>query len=218
MSRLFDDATPDFLQADIAVIGAAPMTVCAWIRLDDLSSNQVLWWCGDKDDPLQAFTLQFDDINLIEWRTIDGGGSRASTSTGVTIDTWHHVAGAEISTTSRSAWIDGGSKGTDGSTESPSGADRTAIGMARDSTPSRETSGNIAHVAVWDVVLSDSEIATLAEGISPLRVRRGSLIAYWPVNGVHSPEIDIVGGLSLTINGTPSQDFEPPIPHSIVAA
>jgi hypothetical protein len=217
MSRLFDDATPDYLQSDTAIVSAAPMTVSAWIRLDDLSSDQVFFWCGDKDDPTEAFTLQFDNSNQIEWRTIDGsGGARASTSTGVTIDTWHHIAGTEISTTSRAAWIDGGSKGTNSSTRSPSGTDRTAIGMSRDSSPSRETSGNIAHVAVWDAVLSDSEIASLAAGVSPLRIRRGSLIAYWPLNG-QSPEIDVVGSLNLTLFGPPTVDFEPPVPFSIIA-
>ena len=77
-------------------------------------------------------------------------------------------------------------------------------------------SGDIAHVAVWDVVLTDDEVATLAEGISPLRVRRGSLIAYWPVGG-QSTERDIVGGLNMTVNGTPTQSEEPPIPYSVVS-
>lgn len=77
-------------------------------------------------------------------------------------------------------------------------------------------SGRIGHCAIWNASLSDQEIETLAQGVSPLRVRRDALVAYWPVNG-QSPEIDIVGGINLTVNGTTVAE-EPPIPYSIVAA
>ncbi len=70
-------------------------------------------------------------------------------------------------------------------------------------------------MAIWNVALTDSEIATLAEGVSPLRVRRDALVYYCPIGG-QSPEIDIIGGVNMTVTGT-TVDEEPPIPYSLVA-
>ena len=67
------------------------------------------------------------------------------------------------------------------------------------------------------MALTDEEIASLAAGVSPLRMRRDNLVAYWPVNG-QSPEPDVVGGLDLTITGSPLISEEPPISNSVVAA
>jgi len=41
--------------------------------------------------------------------------------------------------------------------------------------------GLVAEVAVWNVVLDDSEIAALAQGVSPLLIRSTALVEYWPV-------------------------------------
>ena len=219
MARLFNDVTPDFLQIDQAVVTGPPFSVSAWARSDDLTIHQSVFWIGDKDVADQQLTLRVDGLtggDPIVMRALAGDASGAFTSSGYSANTWHHIFGSTASSSDRSAYIDGGSKGTNAETIAPSGIDRTTIGMSGDSTPSRGMSGDIAHVAVWDVVLTDDEVATLAEGISPLRVRRDSLIAYWPING-QSPEPDIVGGLNLTLGGAPTQSEEPPIPYSIVA-
>ncbi len=201
MSRLVDATGPDFLQKDTAIVTGAQVTTALWAQVATLGNNQILWWCGDKDAPTEAFTLGLNSSNALRWRTLSGGGSSATSGT-VSANTWFHAAGAEVSTTERFCWLNGGSKATNTSTVSPIGLDRTAIGMQRDSTPSREWDGLIAHVAVWNVVLTDLEIAILAAGVHPLRVRRNALIGYWPLNG-QSPEYDVMGtGINLTLTGT----------------
>ena len=69
--------------------------------------------------------------------------------------------------------------------------------------------GNIAHVGIWNVALTDGEVAMLASGLSPQRVRPQSLIAYLPFLGRDSPEIDIVGGKTFTVNGATTSANEP---------
>jgi len=83
-------------------------------------------------------------------------------------------------------------------------------------SPNRQLNGLVSHTAVWDVGLSVNEIVSLANGHSPLKVRRSNLVSYAPLNG-QSPEPDIVGGLNLTVNGSPAVAEEPPIPDSIKA-
>lgn len=62
--------------------------------------------------------------------------------------------------------------------------------------------GLIAEAAVWNVDLTAGEMAILGKGFSPLFVRPNSLVAYWPLIGRTSPEIDVVGGFNGTLTGT----------------
>ena len=75
--------------------------------------------------------------------------------------------------------------------------------------------GDLGHNAVWGVGLPPGEVASLAVGVSPLRMRRDDLLFYPPLNG-QSPELDVVGGASGTVTGTTVIE-EPPIPWSVVA-
>jgi len=124
-----------------------------------------------------------------------------STSSGYAANTWHHACAVEISQASRSVFIDGGSKVSD-STDvgSVSGTpDRTYMGRQMTSSPHSPLSGHIAEAAIWNVALTDVEVAILAAGYSPLFVRPQSLLAYWPlIRGLN----DKVGGYSLTASGT----------------
>jgi hypothetical protein len=46
-------------------------------------------------------------------------------------------------------------------------------------------------------------------------VRPASLVYYVPLIGRHSPEIDIVGGIDMTVSGTPAASAHPRVfyPH-----
>jgi hypothetical protein len=77
--------------------------------------------------------------------------------------------------------------------------DRTAIGTTNDGTDFM--SGDIAEAAMWDVALGDDEVLMLGVGFSPLCIRPQSLVAYWPLVGRHSPEIDMIGKFDMTVTG-----------------
>ena len=217
MSRLFN-ALGDFLRLGSAVVGAYPFTVTAWCRSNDLTVGQIPW-CIVEPDGAGFIALDFGGSSGGDpiFAEIDGGF--AQTSSGYSSGVWHHVAGVFTNSTSRDVFIDGASKGS-GATSAPfpGSLTRTSIGRYDiNGSPSLAFDGDVAHVAVWDAALPDSQIASLGIGkASPLRVRRDSLIAYWPVGG-QSDEPDIVGGLNMTVNGTPTQSEEPPIPWSVVA-
>ena len=66
--------------------------------------------------------------------------------------------------------------------------------------------GSICEVGYWDVALTDDEVLLLSRGFSPTFVRPANLIAYYPLLGRTSPEIDLVGGFNLTLTGTSVSD------------
>jgi hypothetical protein len=71
--------------------------------------------------------------------------------------------------------------------------------------------GQIAHPAIWNVALTDAEVAMLGAGISPLRVRPQSLVMYLPYLGRNGPEIDIINGRTLAVTGAAASSNEPPV-------
>lgn len=90
--------------------------------------------------------------------------------------------------------------------------------------PSEYVSGVIADAAVWTAALTAGEIAGLARGARPFQIRRGSLVSYYPLTGIQSPEPDLSGlannGTVVgTINafGPPVMQFTPRWPQVVVA-
>lgn len=222
MSRLFDDASNERLDTTSSPVTAAPMTMGAWIRLNDATINQII------------MNIQDNDINDDYWRLVAMGNvtndpihmrvqdppppgvDSASTSpAGYTANVWHYASVVEVSTTSRSALIDGANKGTDTASASPANIAKLTVGGRFNAG---YASGNVGHPALWDIALPDPMHETLAAGISPLRVQSANLVGYWPLNG-RSPETNIMGtGEDLALVSTPTLDEEPPIPHSVLAA
>lgn len=131
-----------------------------------------------------------------------GTGGDPDTTTGYTVGVWHHACGVWASSTSRSVYIDGGSKGSNTDSILLSGFSRTNISTRWVSNARGAFfDGCIAEPAIWDVALTDDEVASLARGFSPDQIRPQSLVSYWPIIGRHSPEIDVFGGFNLTVSG-----------------
>jgi len=69
------------------------------------------------------------------------------------------------------------------------------------STVSGTHPGLIAHVAVWDVQLSDAEIDSLNAGANPLAIQGSHLKAYWPLGdaGGGTPDLTDYSGNGYTL-------------------
>ena len=213
MARLFDNASSENLEIDNAVVTTTPLTMACWFNTDNLTDFQVLMFVGDKDVSNHQWRLVLagdepgDRIDAVAFTP--SAYSEAETTTAYTTDTWEHACGVFTSSTSRAAFRNGGSKGTNSETSDPLSADRTAIGTDADSNPGSYMSGSIAEAAIWDVALTDAEVATLGDGFSPLFVRPQNLVFYVPL--IRDADEDIVGGLSLTAINTPSISVHPSI-------
>lgn len=205
-ARLFDDAALDRLIVDSTPITAYPITMAYRGKSNDATLDQAGFWIGDKDATADFLRLSFDGAaagDPIKY-SLRAAGAALSTSTGFTADVWHHALCYSSSSTAHAVFIDGGSKATSITSNTFSAsADRVAVGHAADSTPTNYFSGDIAEAAIWDVALSDAEVALLgaASGPSAMLFRPASLRFYCPIIGKYSPEIDIIEGRGMTVTG-----------------
>ncbi len=223
MARFFDGANPDYFSGSTTVITAAPFTVAGWGRVNTAATRNIMWALAASGFPSRYYLLSF--LNAADGQEVRFRAEQepfnpafADSTTSYTVGKWHHLCGVEVTSSSRCVYLDGAGKGTNALPEIPAGVNLMALGILDRGTAgtAQPFDGDIAHVALWDVALTDAEVASLAAGVSPLAIRRDSLVAYFPLGG-QSPERDIVGELVMTTTGSPAIAEEPPIPHSVVA-
>ena len=209
MSRLFDDASSEDLRNDgIPAVTVEPLTMVAWFNSTTQTLNQTIMSIVDKDTTDDWWELDIAGAEIGDrvraFARAGGTNAIAQTTTGYSSNTWHHAIAVFTSDTSRDVYIDNGSVGNSTVSKGPANFDRTIIGQIGHSSQGNYFSGLIAEAAVWNIALNTSERQMLADGFSPLWVRPDSLVNYWPLIGRYSPEIDVVGGINLTLTNTPS--------------
>ena len=230
MALTFASASSQYLSQASALLTAVPLTAACWFNSDNDANEQNLFGIGDTGAANgDRFQMNIDGSAPGDPVTVitRAGGSAAITTTtaAYSINTWHHACGVWAAIDSRTAYLDGGNSATNTTSRTPAGLDVTYIGARAAQTPTGFMRGRIAEVGLWNVVLDADEIAALAKAVSPLLIRPASLVAYWPLIGRYSPEIDIVGGADMTLvnaptNGDHCRIFYPPRPqrYSFAAA
>jgi hypothetical protein len=196
-------------------IGSYPSTVAAWFYPSSPATNANILaivnassdstWIGLALAP--AGSQLYTDINS------SGGFSYAIATASYTNNAWNHAAVVLTSSTSRTVYLGGGNSATDTTAQDwPSGAKRFGIGALLRPSQTQFFEGRLAEVCWWNVALAPDEIAALAAGAHPLSVRRASIINYWPLYGVSSPEPDISGALQTqTLYNSPTQGDHAPV-------
>jgi hypothetical protein len=217
MSRSFISANSEYLQVGSAVLTGVPLTMACWFRSTDITIAQELMVIANSASAvtLNNFRLvingnQFGD-RLRAFTSGATANPAAVTSTGYSANTWHHAAGVWAAVNSRAAYIDGGSKGTESTSETPSGLNRTVVGALRQGSNQNFMSGRIALPCIWNVALSDNEVAQLAAGFHPSLIRPDAIAALWELDQGASPEPDAWGSFPLTLGGSPIYADDPPI-------
>jgi hypothetical protein len=72
--------------------------------------------------------------------------------------------------------------------------------------------GSIEWWTKWSVILNANEIAALARGVHPYRIRPESIVSCCPIWGRHDPEIDLVeANGTATVTGTSVPAHGPPL-------
>jgi len=201
MARLFDDAQSEYLEVTSAPATAVPLTIVFWFKCDDGTKDEYAFYLSDGTldnsfvGMLNSSGGAVDDVRAYTFA--ESIQPHADTTTTWTTDTWHHAAYVFAANDSRAAYLDGAGKGTNATSATPTGIDLVRIGRVGSSY----YSGALAEVAIWDVALSDEQVATLAGGSAPSLVQAGNLVAYWPLI---DDDDDAANGYDLTAYNTPS--------------
>lgn len=219
MARLFDDDLSQYLRHANPVIGGRSVSMACWFYIDALIFSEMVSVHDTTDTSgLTGFVLgqRGDGSRGVRFFVQEGGTFKVVESSGSTVqlDTWHHAAATFADSDGNIAvYKDGTDKVTDGSAANPTTMNDTTLGC-RNYSGSYEKfhSGGMAEVGIWDAVLTDAEVAALARGVPPWKVRPQSLVAYWPLWGVHDPEIDLSGnGNNLTLYNGPTRADHAPV-------
>lgn len=198
-------STTAFYSEAVAPVTAAPLTLACWFRSTSATANQNLITIQVNNNNnyfgmSAAGNVAGDPVRAY----INGAGAglaTADTSTGYSINTWHHACAVFESNTSRSAYKDGGSKVSNTTDRTPTGLNKHYVGVYNATGAGDPMVGAIAEVAIWNAALTDSEVASLAKGFSPRLIRPQSLVRYRPfIREV----ICIKSGAALTTTGTPT--------------
>lgn len=204
MSRSFNGSS-DVLRHSADIVGAFPMTAACWFNSNNITANQTIFSICDNGvdnkyirlvargatggDPL---TSQFAAAGSAV--TDDAGGYSANV--------WNHGVLTLDSTTIETFLNGTGSGGTAISGRTWQGTfNVTTFGLLDKLAPVHYFDGEQAEAGMWSVVLTQSEIDSLAAGVSPSQIRPESLIEPWPLIGRNSPEIGLFGGFELTVTG-----------------
>lgn len=209
-ARDFVRASNQMLTHSAATVTAYPVSMSAWFRTSDLTVNQVIVANVEDSTGVGVYLLVrgVDAGDPLSASDFDGStAARANSGGSVTSGTWHHGGATYSAINARSVFLDGARTDNSTSVTAFSATNRTRIGALI--SGNSHWSGQIAEVAIWDVVLTDAEMLVLAAGFSPLVVRPSSLRLYLPLWG---NIFEYVGGRTFTdSNGSTNANIHPRI-------
>jgi hypothetical protein len=165
-----------------------PTTISLWIYYDVVSASDYFFNMGDGSS--YGLWLGTGTANGVLQIAANGTGfmARITTTSGISAGSWKHIVATYTGTfgayTNFRLWVNG----VEGPYDNPNSVNGSGTETEHTGTWSlggrliddlRNTDGKFAQVAVWNRVLSDSEIALLAEGYAPDAVDGGSSLKFY---------------------------------------
>lgn len=200
-SRLFDDANPDKMRLGSPVVTGTPLTVFCWFKTDTSAVFQRMFALGVTGTTDNLLSMYLGTDNKVYVQAFKGSSSTVATTTTWGTGVWHNACSVFTDDSNRAVFLDGGGKNTVSAGRAATGFDYTGIGVLEWSTDIQHMSGHIARLAAWDVPLTDGEVALLAAGVHPRKIREEALVFFPPMTG-QPTEIDEISGRPLTLSGT----------------
>lgn len=201
-------ATTDRYEGTGAAATDYPVSFACWFYADTLTAQRTLVCLGSSTGGNQFVLLGVSSTGVVAQSEIGGVVATATSTTAPSTATWHHAAGVFASSTDRRAYIDGGSKGTNATTNTwPTFVNRTLIAQRRrNGSYGQGMDGRIAEAAIWNTELSDDDVYALSGGVGAWLVRPQNLVFYVPMV---REVIDISRSRALTATGSPAVEIHP---------
>lgn len=196
MSYLFD-GVDDRLSVASVPASAVPLSIACWFKTSDSTTGQTLvalsnGTAAERFGMFAQGAVAGDPVRALTTHNPTNG--IADSTTGYSTGSWQHACNVYASATDRRAFVNGGSKGTNATSLTPTGLNLTEIGRHVSTLP---MNGRIAEVAVWNVALSDADVAALAAGADPATFTPAP-VACWHLLADAN---DSIGTRHLTVSG-----------------
>lgn len=177
------NGSSQFLSAGSAVVTGPPATMGGFFKPTNITTAGVLVGVmegGSTNNELYILIAGTFGGDPIQAASKDTTTSGAVSTAGFIAGEWQHAVARFSSTTSRDAYLNGGNKGSNTATSSPVNIDSTHIGSLNRPTDIFFFDGDVAEVFIYNVALTDAEIAWLGKGYSPLTLthRIKNLVLY----------------------------------------
>jgi len=207
------NGSSQYLERDEAPVTAYPFSISMWVDCDALADTMTAMYIGDKDTNPGWWMLRTTAADYGEFVAYPDGGSvrTATTTTQLSVDTWHNLVVIASSATSRSIYLDGAGVGSSIDAATPLLADRISIGRAGKLTPADYFNGQVAEAAIANAAWNAAAIANAASGLYPDELP--DVVAAWHFND-NTDLSDLIGAYDLTAFGTPANGGSHPTMHS----
>ena len=186
----------------------------------------IFWWMHSADSgSLNAMIDKTDIVTPADWvlillhntnvhyQTYDGTTNPiVNPVNAINDDVWHSIVADRDAGTDIGARIDDSETTADdsGNIDVDNAID-FSMG-SREAGTDRFYDGELAYVAVWNVLLSANEYSALANGVNPFVIRNSSLQLYCPLDGNNSPENNYASPTNTgTLTGTSKFAGNPPV-------
>jgi hypothetical protein len=211
LSRSFVAASSQFFHVgDNLDASGSQWSVSAWIKPSSGSigaGTRRVIISKEESGAAAGWAFEVDDTGLVQFGMYNGVYFTALSSSEPTEGSWQHIGGTYIGdpTEELKIYFGGSLQDTDVGPDTPSGSTQNlTIGKAAHES-GRFFDGLIAELAIWDVRLTDGNMASLATpGTVPTTI--GSPIAYW---SLRDDLTESVGGLTPTDSGTTQSSDHP---------
>lgn len=195
-------------------IAALPLTIAAWFKVEgDGNGNAIVCLGNASNSEIFRLAAAMDIASdPIRFRATNAGGTNHDFGGGtISLNTWYHAAIVVSGTgqAQRAVFLNGTKYTSAGAnTRDISSATILSIGAQYQAgTYGVDIDGKIAHVAVWDVALTDGNITSLAGGANPMTISASDLVSYWPLT---ADLVDLIASLTLTNSGGASLSGDNP--------
>lgn len=191
-------------------VTASPLTMFAIINPASGIIGQAILAVSDTGDGLNRWVLAHSNVNLAEvaFQTLaaDVSAIAQGARNSITTNVWQNVIGVEVASNNRAVYVDATIKATNTDSKTPIGVNEIYIGARNRSGVGSYHDGLISEATIWNAALTDAEIASLAKGFSPRRIRPQSLVFYAPL--LRNLQ-DLRQGLALTAVNSPTVASHP---------
>ncbi len=175
--------TSNFIRQASAILSATPLTIACFGKTPTLATLQYMVgvFASGSAANRNCFALAVQGTNAPIAAAADGSSFAGPSGTAISANTWFHACGVWTSNANRTIYVDGANPVTNTTSLTPTGQNRTSIGLGDGSSAVNPWLGSLAEIGIWNAALDAAEIAALSGGYPPSLIRPSSLVAYLPI-------------------------------------